>query len=478
MKTSHFLLLFILFFSCKNNSNKSHLTYAEIQEKSAQFDTLFSELHDEGKFNGTVLIADGGEVIFDKAFGMADYSKNITLTPQSKFELASVSKQFTAMGIVQLQKQGLLSYDDDFTKYIPEMKAYKGITIKNLLNHTGGLADYMDLAENEFDETTIATNDDIILLFQKKNPPADFKPNQTYEYSNTGYLLLATIIERVSGKSFGDFLSEAIFKPAGMKNTFIYRRRYAPRQIENYANGYLYSDSLDQLVIPDNLESESYVVYLDGIVGDGMVNSNTHDLLLWDRILYTEKLINQEDKDAIFQSYTTLDSSSTDYGFGWGIDYVTDYGKVASHAGGWAGYVTYIERHLDNDKTIIMLQNQLTNDTEIPLKNARRILYDLPVEKPIELDSSILKKYVGFYMSDSGKDSEIKFENSKLIYPYPPHAPKYDLELIPVSETKFILDGFNPEVTYTFKLNEKGEVKSCRVQQIDQNVNRILIKQD
>ncbi len=355
--------------------------------KSMQLDSLYNNLFQQGKFNGNVLVAESGNIIFEKAYGMADIENQVALNPSTSFELASVSKQFTAMGIVQLEKEGKLSLEDEMSKYIPELVHYDGITIKHLLIHTGGMADYFDLAEKYWDKAKIATNDDIIRLFQKHQPERLFQPNESYEYSNTGYLLLGSIIERVSGKTFENYLSEKIFLPLDMQNTFVYRRRYEPRTVENYAQGYVYSDSLARKVLPDELASESYVIYLDGIVGDGMVNSNIYDLLKWDRALYSNKLINEEDKKHIFSSYKTSNDDDTNYGFGWGIDNTKDYGKIASHAGGWVGYITYIERHLDNDKTIIILQNQVMDEIALPRKKTRKILYNIPMG-----DSSLEQK--------------------------------------------------------------------------------------
>lgn len=465
-------------YSCSNPENaKTEFTVTN-NEKSSKLDSLYLGLSEEGKFNGTVLVAENGIIIYEKALGIANEAESRKLNIDTKFELASVSKQFTAMGIVQLKKQGLLNYEDDISKYIPELNHYKGITIKNLLVHTGGLPDYMDLAEEKWDKKLIATNKDIINLFEKYKPEILFQSGSSNEYSNTGYMLLGTIIERVSGKSFGDFLNEKIFKPAKMSNTFVHRRRYAPKKIDNYAEGYVFSDSLNLLIEPDSLESKSYVIYLDGIVGDGMVNSNLRDLLKWDRILYTNELIDKHDKEEIFSSYFTSDSISTDYGFGWDIDSLKMYGKIVEHSGGWAGYLTHIERHIDNDKTIIVLQNNLTRNTEIPLKNTRKIIYEIPIEKPIELDSLILKKYSGIYLSKKDTKTKIKYENGRLYYPYPPNEPEVNLELVPVSNVKFILDGFSPEVTYTFKMNNDGNVVNCRVQQVEQDIDRTLIRKE
>jgi CubicO group peptidase (beta-lactamase class C family) len=476
MNMKNIVLLIIILstsISCKNNTQEN-ITERRPNEKTLKLDTLYAELYDKGAFNGSVLIAEDGQIIFEKSYGLADEQTNRKLNDSTIFELASVSKQFTAMGIVQLKKDGKLSYQDDITKFVPELIDYNGITIQNLLNHTGGLPDYMELSDKNWDKSKIATNDDMLNIFKQIKPNKLFEPNEKWDYSNTGYLILATIIERASGQEFGLYLKDEIFEPLDMKNTFVYRRRFAPKEIPNYANGYIYSDSLQRKILPDEIGKDFYVVYLDGIVGDGMINSNPQDLLKWDRALYKNKLINDKDRELIFSSVMTKDSSQTDYGFGWMIDSTKTYGKVASHSGGWAGYISYIERDIDNDKTIIILQNNSLPKTEIPIKNTRRILYNQEVEKPIKLDSDILKSYAGKYMRDNQKEREIAFENNKL---YVVMSEDYKMELVPVSKTKFIVDGWSPEVSYTFILNEINEVEKYRViqesQGVDKEANRI-----
>ena len=471
MKKNFFTLLIgiISLVSCQENEKQIESQQA-INPMTLKLDTLYTELYNEGAFNGSVLVAERGTVLFAKSYGMADEQSNRKLNDSTIFELASVSKQFTAMGIVQLTKEGKLNYEDDITKYVPELDNYKGITVKNLLNHTGGLPDYMKLADKHWDKSKIATNDDILQLFNQIQPQILFEPNEKWSYSNTGYLILATIIERVSGKQFGQYLHSKIFNPLDMKNTFVYRRRFEPKEVQNYANGYIYSDSLQKKILPDELGRDFYVVFLDGIVGDGMVNSNPIDLLKWDRALYKDKIINDQDRELIFSSSMTTDSAQTDYGFGWMIDSTKTYGKIASHSGGWAGYITYIERNLDNDKTIIVLQNNSLSSTEIPIKNTRRIVYNQEVEKPITLDSIVLKSYAGKYLRDNQKEREIVFENEKL---YVAMSSDFKMELVPVSKTKFIVDGWSPEVSYTFILDDKGEVEKYRVIQEAQGVDKI-----
>jgi CubicO group peptidase (beta-lactamase class C family) len=390
------------------------------QKREAQLlDSILTSEYNKKQFNGNVLVADKGKVIFEKSYGLANVETQEKLNTNSIFELASVSKQFTAMAIVLLQKQGKLQYDEPVSKYIPELSFYPVITIRNLVVHTSGLPDYMELFDEKWDKTKFATNQDIVNEFAKYKPALEFMPGEKFEYSNTGYAFLATIIERTSKQSFGEYLHANIFKPLQMKNTFIYRSRYEPKKVNNYAYGYV-MDSMANMVLTNTFGKEYYTYFLDGIVGDGMVNSTIHDLLIWDRALYGNKLVNEKDKELIFGASKTTDGKENKYGFGWIVNTQEKYGKTASHSGGWAGYVTYIERHMDNDKTIIVLQNHSGPLTKIPSKSIRQVLYSEPFDKVI--DSSIavtpeeLVKYGGVYASDSFPMKITVFPKGNILY--------------------------------------------------------------
>ncbi|QAA80728.1 class A beta-lactamase-related serine hydrolase [Aequorivita sp. H23M31] len=372
----------------------------QVPEK--QLDSLFSALYNKKMFNGNVLIAEKGNVVFQKSYEIANEETGQKLDENSIFELASVSKQFTAMGIVLLEKQGKLRYDDLISKFIPELNSYGNITIRQLLTHTSGLPDYMELFDEKWDKTKFATNKDIVEELAKYKPSVEFSPGEKFEYSNTGYALLALIIERVSGQSFGEFLKDNIFTPLDMQNTFVYRSRFEPKKIENYAKGYMI-DSLGDKINPDSMGKNYLSYYLDGIVGDGMVNSTTNDLLKWDRALYGNELVDNKDKQIIFSSVKTPDGKESNYGFGWAVGNSEKYGKVVNHSRGWAGYYTFIERHLDNKKTIIILQNNMGDLTTMPLKEIRKILYNEPLFSdglfPTTLNPDELQKYTGTYIN-------------------------------------------------------------------------------
>lgn len=447
-----------------------------LAQKTQKLDSLFQKLSSNKEFNGNVLIAEKGKVIYKNSFGLANETSKVKLNENSIFELASVSKQFTAFAIVILKEKGKLKYEDKIGDILPQLSFYKNITIRNLLNHTSGLPDYMKILDSLLidktwdNKTKIANNKDILDVYEKYKPSLLFEPNEKWEYSNTGYAILASIIEKVSGKSYAEFLKAEIFKPLKMNNTFVYNRRLKPQSIENYAFGYVYSDSLKTNQLPDQIKGlDLYVYTLDGIVGDGTVNSTIDDLLKWDRNLYTNQLVSKIGIDEIFNNATLNNGTKTKYGFGWFIDNNETFGKIVNHSGSWPGYISYIERHIDNDKTIILLQNNDTKNTKIPSKQVRQILYNI---KPLTLNEDYLKKISGNYKTEKGDIKKVLFENGKLYIPFS-EDDKFELE--PVSNTLFKIIGFEPEVKYEF-IFENDKVKKYIVTQPEQGVRKEAVK--
>lgn len=430
------------------------------QDRVAIIDSVVNNLFKSERFNGNILVAEKGNVLYNKSFGIANESTKELLNESSIFELASVSKQFTAMAIVILKEKGKLSYEDKISTFLPQLSNYKNVTIKHLLNHTGGLPDYMDLMDSLFDKRKIATNKDIVDLFSKHNPKILFEPNTKWEYSNTGYAFLASIIEKVSGLSYGDYLQKAIFKPLEMNNTFVYTRRFAPKKISNYAFGYIYSDSLKKYILPDELEETKMVIWLDGIVGDGTVNSTVNDLLKWDRALYTEKLVSSESKKEIFSAVELNNKSKRDYGFGWALSDDETYGKIVNHSGGWPGYKTFIERHIDNDKTIIVLQNHESVSTTKLFAYLRSIIYNkpLPVKKErteIKLTNEQLQKFVGVFEIQESMEVTVSLKSNQLFVQL---TGQNAFPVFAESELSFFLKVVDAQVE--FQLNDKQEVTS------------------
>jgi CubicO group peptidase (beta-lactamase class C family) len=268
--------------------------------------------------------------------------------------LASVSKQFTALAILILEQKGMLKLSDTLQQFFPELP-YSNISIENLLNHSSGLPDYETLLKKVWDKSQFAYNSDVVKLLAIHQPKALFPSGEQFEYCNTGYVLLSSIIEKVSKQSYQQFLEQHIFEPLQMKHTRVYNtRRTAKEKIENYAYGYVYSGYKNEYVLVDSLAQYNYVIYQDGITGDGTVNSCIKDLQIWEREIINPQVINPLLFEKAFQNRTLKNGTPTNYGYGF---FISGEEKLSYHTGGWPGYTSMVMNFLDQQKQIIILSN-------------------------------------------------------------------------------------------------------------------------
>jgi len=314
------------------------------QDKAREMDAFLAELYENKALNGVVLAVQKGKVIYKKAYGYANFETQTRLTTSTPFNLASVSKQFTAMGIMILAERGKLKYDDPIVNYLPELDV-KDITIRHLLNHTSGLVEYVDLFERyKWGTSRIADNNDVIKLFKKYKPKPLFKAGSAYRYSNTGYVLLACIIERVSGQSFAVFLKQNIFDPLDMRNSFAYNLKMKKCPQER-AMGF---------AIGRNRIEHYDLIFIDGIMGDGNVYCSADDLFKWDQSLYTEKLVKKSTLALAFTPGRLNNGRFINYGFGW---IISPDRKSMKHSGTWRGFRATIHRNIATERTLIFLDN-------------------------------------------------------------------------------------------------------------------------
>lgn len=344
------VLLLLSNFSVKENiqsanhicNNKRSFTYVK-NDFSFKIDTFFTNKYRKGAFNGVVLFADSGRIIYENAFGYSKFSTKDSLKTNSIFQLASVSKQFTAFAVMFLKEKGMLSYNDDVRKYFPSFP-YEGITIRHLLTHSSGLQNYMHFADDYWaDKDQVLNNNNVIDILIKYKPELCFKPGARFLYCNTGYCILASIIEKVTGMPFNHFMESNIFKPLGMNNTFVFNSRLQ-LQNERIALGH----SPGKRVEP--------WFYQDGVVGDKNVYSTVNDLLIWDQALYDCQLVNHNTLDEAFVPAFSKIKSDRNYGYGWRIK-TFEGNKIVYHGGWWKGYRSYFVRSLNDHKTIIVLIN-------------------------------------------------------------------------------------------------------------------------
>ena len=338
-----------------------------------QVDSLFALEKDPIAigFSGVVLIAENEKPIYHKAFGYRQFELQIPLQTSDIFELASVSKQFTAMIIMMLKEKGKLNYDDLLEKYIEI--PYKGISIRHLLTHTSGLPDYQEIMDKYWDKTKVAGNPDCIEYLNKYAPTKRFEPGEKYEYSNTGYLLLASVAEKASGKDFIDMCRKWIFKKLKMKSTNI-RTLEQKKATKNFAIGHIYVEERNKYVRADSFPSSDYTIWLGNRKGPGRISSTASDLLKWDNALYTEKLINQLTLKDAFTPMKLNNDSVSNYGFGWSLRADSIFGKIVSHDGSNPGYKTQIIRYIDKKRTIIVLNNNASREFDLIVRQLEAVL--------------------------------------------------------------------------------------------------------
>ena len=440
----------VLLFLCTCTSKKE--TKNQFADKADEFFTGQMKYY---RFNGNVLVAEKGNIIFQKSYGFADFDSGRMLNDSSVFELASVSKQFTAMGILLLMEKGQLKLTDSLRHYFPELP-YSNITIRHMLTHTSGLPDYESVMSTKWDKTKIAFNSDMIAFLAKEKSPASFAPGTKWEYSNTAYAILASIIEKVSGQTFAAFLAENIFIPLGMRHSRIYNTRRSQKDtIANYAYGYIFKPDTKKYILPDNDSSTNFVIYLDGIQGDGIVNSTTGDLLKWDRALKNHTLLSEATQKEMLKGQELADTiSKTYYGYGVMVE-KTEAGDIITHSGGWPGYVTNLSRNVNADRTIIILSNNNSNAPSLS-KTMEELFAGKPVIMPYEhkeiiVDSSALKKFTGSY--EGRAKIRLEQKGAKL---FRITDSGQSLELKPESATKFFYtDGSDRQIEFETDANNK-----------------------
>ncbi len=369
----YFLVVLILFWAYDCGSDKGELdVYEEIAKlkvmpaskiyklmpeknlmrKIRSLDSIFEYLKVAAGFNGTVLYAENERVVYHKAFGYANpVKKQDAIATDGQFELASVSKMFTATAILILKEQGKIKLDADIKEYIPEWN-YEGISIRHLLTHRSGLPRYEYLADEYWpDHSRPMTNGDMIQMFVKNKPEVYFKPDNGFHYCNTNYALLATVVENVSKMPFRDFMEANIFKPAGMKNSFIYH--LPPDSLVNgYRNAGIpgYDQHGRRLVRVAN-------DHLNGVVGDKGMFSTVLDLYHFDLALNHEILLKKETlREAYSPGSPSKRNRKDNYGFGWRIHAESD--SAVYHYGWWKGYRSFFLRDLAHKKTLIVLTNK------------------------------------------------------------------------------------------------------------------------
>jgi len=397
---------------------------------------------DGHNFSGVVLIAWQGSILLNKGYGMADYALGVANSPATRFHIASVSKPFTAAALQLLEERGLLSTADPVARFIPDYPDGDRITLRHLLTHTSGIPNVNDLPEYEQASRTHQTPEDLVAMFKDK--PLEFEPGADYRYSNSNYNLLAHIIEKVSGRSYGEFLELNIFQPLGIKNTGHDGRAQA--LIRDRASGY----------VPVGVRGLENAPYLDWSIktGNGSLYSTADDLYRFDRALYSNQLLSEASRAKMFAE------SGDQNSHGWFVR--ERFGRRLTAGNGRSpGFTSSLERFVDDDVCIIVLSN-LYISTPIAADLAA-IVFDEPFTnpadiQPIELPRQALAPVLGHYQFGDdffrpGITVTVRLQEDDLLLDW---GGGFLSPLIPLSETRFIDRNFWAPVT--FVVSEQGQV--------------------
>ena len=352
------------------------------QTKAEKIDQLMSLYSEYNQFNGTVLVAENGKVIYKKGFGMANMEWNIPNQPDTKLRLGSVSKQFTALLILQLMEEGKLKLNVPITTYLPDYPKTNGdrITIHHLLTHSAGILNYTSIPNfMKTQSRNPYTPGEFVKTFADK--PLEFTPGEKFSYSNSGYFVLGYIIEKITGKTYEQCLQERIFTPLNMTNTGYDNSEVI---LKNRASGY--EKNGNQYVNASFLDmSIPYAA--------GSLYSTVEDLYLWDQALYTDKLLSAKSKELFFAPHISTGGGS--YGYGWGVfelpmDNPAKKLKIVEHTGGINGFTTIISGDLSDKNLIVLLNNTSSPGLSSISKKIRAILYDKPYTMPKKSLANVL----------------------------------------------------------------------------------------
>jgi CubicO group peptidase (beta-lactamase class C family) len=451
-----FFVFLFLFYSSRINAqtaNDNDLTNSVDSLIATQF-----KLNEPGI---SVLIASKNGLVYKKAFGSANVELNVPMQPDMIFRIGSITKQFTAIGILQLVEQGKISLHDSIQKYLPNFpsKGYT-ITIENLLTHTSGIPDYSnaDTTHNPYIERHDFTPQQIIKAFDYM--PLEFRPGTQYTYSNSGYVLLAYIIQQVTGNDYHKYLKENIIDRAGLQHTlFANEHAIIPNRVEGYTR--------DKGFFEKSEYQTSSMAF-----GCGDLMSTTEDLYQWNQALTAYKIVSKETLQKAFTNYKLSDGSYTNYGYGWFIDSLGI--KRIHHEGQVSGFTAFEAYYPGNNIFVSILTNQLSGEDTTDFTDKRFRMFDkifsLAVGKQIDnevvLNDSALDKYEGFYIATFKKNQTLTIikKDEKLYMDLSNGTGKHML-MQPLSDTRFLLPDVKQKRTTCDFILEKGKVQKLIVTQ-------------
>lgn len=448
MTIRRFIYLPILLFLAINLFGQNQID----QFNAKRLDNLYSTFFQKEGVGCATLIAKNGKVIYEKAFGMADIELNLPAGTDHIFRIGSITKQFTAVAILQLYEQGKIDLNDEIQQYVQDFPVYpKKITIRHLLTHTSGIKNLTDMDSLVIKQTPYSAQE-LIGLFKDK--PLDFEPGEKYSYSNSGYILLGCIIEKVSGKTYADYIKTNIFNQLGMADAYY---DSSARIIKNRVKGYDL-DSAYQLVNAAWLNT-TFPYSAGGLI------MTVRDYFKWHTGLLTQQLIKKETLQKAWTPFQLNDSTFTKYGYGWTLGEVLG-SKTLEHGGHINGFnckVTYLPQ--EDILAVTFSAGSFVNSTIIN-DQAVAIVANKPQLKNIEISTSAMNAYAGTYKFSPNDPTTIKIynENGQLYLKDSNAATPWKMYFI--KENEFICYEVFPN-THLFSKNEKGEVDFLIIKNFD-----------
>lgn len=412
-------------------------------QREGEFDKIISEQFKPNETGCVALVAEQGKIIYKKAFGMANIELNVPMKTDMVFRLGSISKQFTAICILQLMEKGKLTLQDKITTHISDYpKDGDKITIEQLLTHTSGIVNITEMKNFDDIKRKNLKTHEVIDFF--KNEPLEFEPGTKWSYSNSGYILLGYIIEKVSGLAYSQYLEENIFKPCQMTASSL---DDDAKIIKNRASGY--AKNGDQTV---NAEFINMTIPH----GAGGIVSTVEDLYRWNRALITYKLVTKGTLEKAFKRHKLPDGKDTDYGYGWFFLNIQGHPTV-EHGGGIEGFLTssiYLQKE---DVFVAVFSNSSGQSPEFVSAKLAAISIGKPyVYKEVTLDESLQQEYVGVYENDEGILMNIYLENEKMFSEFP-DGNKFQLK--PYDKGKYFYNDFFS--TLEFKKSADNKIYSA-----------------
>lgn len=411
-----------------------------------ELDAYLNELSEQKRFSGSVLVAKDGQILLSKGYGMANYEHDVPNMPQTKFRLASITKQFTATAIMLFQERDLLSVTDTISKYIPDYPNGDKITIHHLLTHTSGIPNITSFPDYKKKKIKPHTLERLIERF--KNKPLDFEPGERFQYSNSGYMLLSYIVEKVSGQKYEVFVTENIFKPLGMNDSGF---DTSSAILKNRASGYSLEN--DVLVNSDYID-------MSFPAGAGALYSTVEDLYRWDRALYSNKLLSKKSIDTIFFAYKNVTADKKQdfpgYGYGW-ITRKSKGRSIVEHSGAIEGFSNDIRRYLEEKLCVIVLGNIARTKAERISQTLAAIAlgekYEWPKKRIVfKIDPVIYDQYIGKYKFNDNFTVNIIRQDNML---FAQQNGRAKIQLFPESETEFFQKYIDIQVAFVKDANGK-----------------------